>query len=71
MNEIKIFESEQFGKIRTSMTESGEPLFCLSDVCKALALTNPSEVKKRLQQMGGVLLIPLPKTSMEQQLFNK
>lgn len=39
MNEIKIFESPQFGKIRTAGT-SEEPLFCASDVCKALGYTN-------------------------------
>ncbi len=43
-----------FGDIRTSVAESGEPLFCLADVCKALGLGNPSQVKTRLQQ-GGVI----------------
>lgn len=52
MNEMKIFENAQFGQIRTSMTEQGEPLFCLVDVCRTLALTNPSDVKRRLQQRG-------------------
>lgn len=46
--EIKIFNNPQFGEIRTATTESGEPLFCLSDVCKALRLTNPSSVARRL-----------------------
>lgn len=49
---IKIFENAQFGQIRTSVTESGEPLFCLADVCKALDLSNPRDVKRRLQQKG-------------------
>lgn len=35
MNDIKIFENEQFGKIRTAGT-SEEPLFCAVDICKAL-----------------------------------
>lgn len=39
MNEIKIFESEQFGKIRTSGT-TDKPLFCAIDVCNALLYTN-------------------------------
>lgn len=30
--------------------ESGEPLFCLADVCKALGLTNPRKVKTSLNQ---------------------
>lgn len=47
MKELKIFENPQFGEIRTSGT-SDEPMFCLSDVCKALGLGNVTEVKKRL-----------------------
>ena len=48
MNEIKIFNNPQFGEIRTATTESGEPLFCLTDLCSALKLTNPSKVKSQL-----------------------
>ena len=51
---IKIFENAQFGRIRTSLTESGEPLFCLADICKALDLGNPSQVKQRLQKNGVI-----------------
>lgn len=47
MAEVKIFEKEEFGKIRTAGT-CEEPLFCLADVCKAIELTNPSSVKARL-----------------------
>ena len=54
MNDLKIFESSQFGKIRTSVTESGEPLFCLVDVCRILGLTNPSQVKTTLQRCGVI-----------------
>lgn len=39
MNDIKIFENKQFGKIRTAGT-SKEPLFCAIDICKALQYTN-------------------------------
>lgn len=38
MNEVKIFENAQFGQVRTAGT-SDEPVFCLSDVCKALGLS--------------------------------
>ena len=49
MNNIKIFEKEEFGKVR--VTEfNGEPLFCLADLCKAVELTNPSSVKTRLDK---------------------
>lgn len=37
-NEIKIFESPEFGRIRTVSDERGEPWFCLADVCKVLGL---------------------------------
>lgn len=42
-----MFDSPQFGAIRTIARE-GSPLFCLADVCKALDLGNPSQVKTRL-----------------------
>lgn len=47
MNEIRIFSNPQFGKVRTAGT-SENPLFCLSDVCKALGL-NASHVRERLE----------------------
>lgn len=50
---IQIFNSDQFGTIRTAGTVE-QPMFCLTDVCKALAL-NPSDVKKRLDD--GVVSI--------------
>ena len=46
--DIKIFGNPTFGDIRIAVNEKGEPLFCLSDVCKALELANPSQVKTRL-----------------------
>ena len=39
MNEIKIFENEQFGQIRIVNTEN-EPMFAAVDVCKALGYAN-------------------------------
>lgn len=39
-NIIETFENQQFGKIRVAMTESNEPIFCASDVCKALGYAN-------------------------------
>lgn len=51
-DQVTIFENDQFGQIRTSITESGEPLFCLADVCKALGLSNPRKVKTQLNPKG-------------------
>ena len=47
MNEIKIFNNPQFGEIRTATTESGEPLFCLADLCSSLDLRQ-GDVRQRL-----------------------
>ena len=46
-NEIKIFESPEFGMIRTVSDEKGEPWFCLKDVCKVLGLKQ-RHVRERL-----------------------
>ena len=47
MNELQIFNSEEFGDIRT-VTIDDEPMFCLGDVCKALEIKNATDVAKRL-----------------------
>ena len=36
MNEIQIFQNQEFGAIRTISNEQGEPLFCAKDVAEAL-----------------------------------
>jgi prophage antirepressor-like protein len=36
MNEIQIFQNQEFGAIRTLSNEQGEPLFCAKDVAVAL-----------------------------------
>lgn len=51
MNELQIFNSDEFGEIRTSL-HNEEPWFCLADVCRALGLTQPSKVKERLSEKG-------------------
>ena len=47
MNELQIFNSEEFGEVRTVVLNS-EPMFCLVDVCKALDIKNATDVAKRL-----------------------
>jgi len=46
-NEIKIFENEEFGKIRT-VIKDGEPWFVLADICKILEISNSRMVAGRL-----------------------
>lgn len=50
MNEIKIFEDERFGKIRTTGS-ADNPMFCLSDICKVLEL-RVDGVMPRLKKDG-------------------
>lgn len=47
MNDLKIFNSEEFGEIRTALVND-EPMFCLIDICKALEMSNPTMVAQRL-----------------------
>ncbi len=51
MSEVKVFNNDEFGEIRTA-TVNNEPMFCLADVCKALGLTQPSKVRERLNEKG-------------------
>lgn len=51
MNELQIFNNEEFGSVRT-ITKDNEPMFCLADVCKALDITNAGNVKQRLSAKG-------------------
>ena len=66
-NSIKIFESPQFGTIRTAGT-SDEPLFCLSDICKVLELQTQN-TKKRLKEKGVYSINTLTQGGEQQILF--
>jgi anti-repressor protein len=50
MNNIQIFQNEQFGKVRIAMNESDEPLFCLADVCNVIGIANARNVRSRLEE---------------------
>ena len=39
MNDIQVFNSEQYGEIRTAGTAQ-EPIFCAADICRALGYAN-------------------------------
>ncbi len=68
MEEIKIFENAQFGRIRISVDANNEPLFCLADICRALDLQQVSKVKPRLYAKG-VHTIPLLSNGGIQQTY--
>ena len=66
-NEVQIFNNPQFGEIRTAGT-ADNPLFCLSDVCKALGLTQ-GHVRERLDD-GVVSTEPIQDSLGRQQFAN-
>ena len=66
--EIKIFESPEFGQIRTVMDKKGEPWFCLTDVCKVLGLKQ-KHVRERLED-GVVSTDPIADSLGRLQMAN-
>lgn len=67
--EIEIFSSSEFGEVRTVCSDLG-PMFCLSDVCRAMDIKDPTSVKRRLKQDGMQMLDsqdPLIKRTSENQ----
>lgn len=53
MDNLQIFSNSEFGEIRT-ITKDNEPMFCLADVCKALEISNVSQLKTRLKEDGVI-----------------
>lgn len=49
VNQIKIYEHEKFGQVRTVLIDS-EVWFVLSDICNALHLSSPHKVAERLDE---------------------
>ena len=47
MNDVKIFESEEFGKVRTLIEGEDKVLFCGTDVAQALGYSNTTDALKR------------------------
>ena len=61
MNELKIFENEEFGQVRV-LEKDGEPWFVAKDVCDILELTNTTVTVSRLDNdevakfnLGGIV----------------
>ena len=69
MNEIQIFNNNNFGKLRV-IVKDGKVWFCLADACKALEIRNPRDVKKRLDSRG-VTTSDVSTNSKNRQLFAK
>ena len=47
MNEIQIFQNQEFGAIRTMSNEQGEVMFCGKDVCDALGYSNGRDAVRK------------------------
>ena len=47
MNQIKIFQNQEFGAIRTMSNEQGEALFCAKDVAEALGYSNGRDAVRK------------------------
>lgn len=46
---IEIFKSNEFGEVRVAEL-NGEPMFCLSDICNSLGISNARNVKNRIDE---------------------
>ena len=60
MNEIKIFQNQEFGAIRTMSNEQGEPMFCAKDVCDALKFNNSRDAVRNHVETEDVEKIYTP-----------
>ena len=54
--EVKTFNSDVFGSLRTAYDQYGRPVVCLKDACAILDIKNPSDAKTRLKADGIVRL---------------
>lgn len=68
MNNLTIFSSKEFGDIRT-VKLNDEPMFCLTDICKALELSQPSKVRERLNEKGVNSIPTLTKGGKQNLLY--
>ena len=72
MNEIKIFENEKFGQVRTVMLD-GEPWFVGKDVAEALGYESPrSAVSKKVEEDDrGVAEMETPSGKQNMTIINE
>lgn len=66
MEEMQVFRNEQFGEVRT-IEENGKPLFCGSDVARALGYSRPNEAVAR--HAKGTLKRRIPTNGGEQEML--
>ena len=70
MNELQVFENNQFGQVKAIMKD-GEPWFVAADVCKALGLEQVSRAMDRLDEdERGLLKVTHPQSPTKTQEVN-
>lgn len=57
MNDIKVFDNEEFGEVRALLSEDGEPMFVATDVCRVLGIGNPTMAVRGLEDDERTLSI--------------
>lgn len=68
MNDLQIFNNEEFGEVRTAAIND-EPMFCLADICRVLEIKNVSDCKSRLRQKGIVTTDTLTNGGKQKMIF--
>ena len=66
MNEIQIFQNQEFGAIRTMSNEQGDVMFCAKDVCDALGYNNSRDALRKHVERGDVAKCDTPTSSGNQ-----
>ncbi|MBO5964511.1 MAG: Bro-N domain-containing protein, partial [Bacteroidaceae bacterium] len=70
MNNIKIFENQEFGAIRTMSDEKGNPLFCGKDVCDALGYSRARDtIRMHVEREDAVKRSSLTNGGEQQMTF--
>lgn len=64
--QLEIFNNPDFGEIRITQDENGEPLFCMVDVARALGYKNPA--KAVIDHCKGVSVLETPTKGGVQQV---
>lgn len=72
MNEVQVFDNEQFGTIRAIRGVDGEPTFVAKDVCTSLGLGNSRQALARLDDdEKGVISTDTPGGEQQMQAVNE
>ena len=57
MNDVQVFENSDFGKIRATRGEDGEPMFVAKDVCSVLGISKYRDAMASLDEDEGCPVI--------------